>query len=59
MLDTGHKIMFEETKVLTRTSHYHARLGSESIKIHKHKYNFSKKEESLKLKQNMVSCTQE
>ena len=49
MLETGHKIMFEETKVLAKTSQYYARLHRESIKIHKHENNFNKKEESLKL----------
>ena len=46
MLEIGHKIMFEETKVLVKTSHYYARLHGESIEIHKHENNFNKKEES-------------
>jgi hypothetical protein len=41
--------MFEETKILAKTSHYYARLHRESIEIHKHENNFNKKEESLKL----------
>ena len=41
--------MFEDTKVLAKTSHYYARLHRESIEIHKHENNFNKKEESLKL----------
>ena len=40
--------MFEETKVLIKTSHYYARLYRELIEIHKHD-NFNKEEESLKL----------
>ena len=49
MLETGHKIMFEETKALTKTSHYYGRLHRESIEIHKHENNFNKKERSLEL----------
>jgi hypothetical protein len=36
MWETGHKIMFKETKVLTKTSRYYARLHKEWIEIHKH-----------------------
>ena len=39
--------MFEDTKVLARTSHCYARLHRELIEIHEHKNNFNKKEESL------------
>jgi hypothetical protein len=48
-LETGHKIIFEETKVITITSHYYARLHWELIEIHKQENNFNKKEERLKL----------
>ena len=49
MLETGHKIMFEKTKVLAKTSHYYAKLRRKSIEIHKLENNFNKREESLKL----------
>ena len=55
MLETGHKIVFEKTKVLARTSHYYVRLHRKSIEIHKHE-NIRRKSE---IKQNVVPRTQE
>jgi len=41
------EIMFEQTKVLSKTSQYYTRLHRESIEMHKHENNFYKKGESL------------
>ena len=48
-LETGHKIKFEETQVLSKRPHYFPRILREAIEIFKHTNNFNKKEESLKV----------
>ena len=44
-----HKIIFDETEVLSTTHHYFTPLHREAIEIYKHKNCFNKKEESHKL----------
>ena len=49
LLDGEHKIMFENTDVLSTTSHYSTRIHLEAIEIHKHTNNFNKKEEGINI----------
>ena len=44
----GHEILFQNIEILDTSNHY-IRLHREAIEIHKHKQNFNKKEEGLKL----------
>ena len=44
-----HRINFEGTEVLSTTVHYHTRLHREAIEIFKHRANFNRKEEGLKI----------
>lgn len=51
---TDHRIKFEDTQVLATTSSYHARLYREAIEIHKHKNNFNKTEEAVKINKTWI-----
>jgi hypothetical protein len=44
-----HKILFDETEVLSTTHHYFNRLHREAIEIYKHKNCFNKNEETLRV----------
>ncbi|KAJ4425635.1 hypothetical protein ANN_27831 [Periplaneta americana] len=48
-LEGEHKIRFEDTDTLSDTTHFYARLHREAIEIYKHKNNFNRKEEGLKV----------
>lgn len=48
-LQSGHDIQFGETRILSTTLQYHARLYREAIEIHKHGNNFNRKEESRRI----------
>ncbi|XP_054839276.1 uncharacterized protein LOC129332292 [Eublepharis macularius] len=45
----GHSTLFQDTKILDNTSNYFVRLHREAIEIHKHKQNFNRKEETLRM----------
>ena len=45
-----HKILFDDTEVLSNTQNYLTRLHREAIEFHKHTNCFNKKEESLRVK---------
>ena len=47
---SDHKILFDETEVLSNTYHYLACLHEEAIEIQKHKNRFNKKDESQRVK---------
>ncbi|KAJ4430150.1 hypothetical protein ANN_22360 [Periplaneta americana] len=49
--ERDHIIRFEDTDILSGTPHLHARLHREAIEICKHKNNFNRKEEGLKVNQ--------
>ena len=49
MANSDHAVLFEETKVLARPSHYYARLHREAIEIFKHSNNINRRGESLKV----------
>ena len=49
MWGQNHKILFDETQLLSNVSHYSTRIYREAIEIQKHKNRFNKKEESLKI----------
>ena len=44
-----HKISFDDIQLLCNMQHYYPRLHREAIEIYKHKNNFNKKEEGLKI----------
>ena len=44
-----HKIAFDDTELICNTQHYYPQLHREAIEIYKHKNNFNKKEEGLKI----------
>jgi len=44
-----HNINFNDTQVLSRTTHYYPRLNREAIEIFKHPFNFNRKEEGIKI----------
>ncbi|KAJ4451055.1 hypothetical protein ANN_02492 [Periplaneta americana] len=48
-LEGEHKIRFEDADTLSDTPHFYARLHREAIEIYKHKNNFNRKEEGLKV----------
>ncbi|KAJ4438860.1 hypothetical protein ANN_14813 [Periplaneta americana] len=48
-LEGEHNIRFEDTNTLSDTPHLYARLHREAIEIYKHKNNFNRKEEGLKV----------
>ncbi|XP_062834725.1 A-kinase anchoring protein 7 isoform X3 [Anolis carolinensis] len=49
MNQPGHRILFENTKLLDHSNNYHVRLHREAIEIHKHVDNFNRKEETMKM----------
>ena len=49
MWGQNHKIVFDETQLLSNVTHYSSRIYREAIEIQKHKNSFNKKEESLKI----------
>ncbi|XP_062837651.1 uncharacterized protein LOC134299269 [Anolis carolinensis] len=49
MNQPGHRILFENTKMLDHSNNYHVRLHREAIEIHKHVDNFNRKEETMKM----------
>ena len=53
---TGHKIKFEETRILSKTPHYFPRIHREAIEIFKHTNNFNKKEKSLKVNKTWLAA---
>ena len=60
LLYPEHKILFEETTMLSNEKHYHPRLYlEEAIEIFKHKNCLNRKEEGLKINKNLVSCIRE
>ena len=46
MWGQNHKILFDETQLLSNVTHYSTRIYREAIEIQKHKNSFNKKEES-------------
>ena len=48
-MNPEHKIAFDDTELICNTQHYYPRLHREAIEIYKHKNNFKKKEEGLKV----------
>jgi hypothetical protein len=44
-----HVIQYERTDLLASTTHYHARMHREAIEIQKHRENFNRKEEGMKI----------
>lgn len=49
LAESSHSINYNETTVLSTTTHYYTRLHREAIEIHKHPNNFNKKEEGLRI----------
>jgi hypothetical protein len=49
LFNDGHRMLYEDTTVLSRDKNYHTRLYREAIEIHKHNNNINKKEETLKI----------
>ena len=49
VMNPEHKIAFDDTELTCNTQHYYPRLHREAIEIYKHKINFNKKEEGLKI----------
>lgn len=56
--NSNHRIRFEDTQVLATTNSYYARLYREAIEIHKHKDNFNRVEEALKINRTWVPVLQ-
>ena len=48
-VNNDHIILYEDAKVLSKTTNYHSRMYREAIEIYKHSNNFNKKEEGVKL----------
>ena len=58
ILNDNHHILFDETKILSTTKSYYARLNREAIEIFKHKRNFNKKEEGLRINKTWIPALQ-
>ncbi|KAJ7342166.1 hypothetical protein JRQ81_009322 [Phrynocephalus forsythii] len=54
---TGHVILFQDTKVMDNTTNHYVRLHREAIEIHKHKHSFNKKTRKCKNKKSLASST--
>ena len=49
VMNPEHNIAFDDTELICNTQHYYRRLHREATEIYKHKNNFNKEEEGLKI----------
>ena len=59
MWGQNHKILFNETQLLSNVIHYSTRIYREALEIQKHKNSFNKKEESLKISDTWLPALRE
>ena len=52
--EQNHQIKFKDTQVLAQETNYHTRLYLEAIEIHKHRENFNRSEETLKINRTCI-----